>query len=111
MPTYEYKCEGCKNIFEELAQIKDFNKRLIVCPKCNKKLAHKIISKLGLIGCKKQNVISNPKKNDNQNKSRAAIKVGKAGNVKLENLLVKGGHVVDTEGKAKLEIKNCNRIP
>ncbi len=33
MPTYEYKCEKCANIFEKFQSMTDV--QLVNCPKCN----------------------------------------------------------------------------
>lgn len=33
MPTYSYKCEECKNVFDELHQMKDSDKKQS-CPEC-----------------------------------------------------------------------------
>jgi len=46
MPTYEYKCDGCKDIFEEHQSIHD--KPLVKCKKCGGSLK-KIFSPAGII--------------------------------------------------------------
>ena len=45
MPIYEFKCNKCNNIFEQMCEIK---KQSIKCPKC-KKESQKIISKSSFI--------------------------------------------------------------
>ena len=34
MPLYEYKCESCKETFEELRSVNDTDE--VTCPKCEK---------------------------------------------------------------------------
>jgi len=53
MPLFEYKCEICKNIFEELIFTKNDEKELC-CPKCKSKDVHKLISLFGVAGTEKK---------------------------------------------------------
>ncbi len=41
MPTYDYKCNSCDYLFEELQSMKD--EPLKICPKCNKESLQKLI--------------------------------------------------------------------
>ena len=47
MPTYEYKCEKCGNVFEEFQSMKD--DPISVCPNCGGKVQRLIGSGAGLI--------------------------------------------------------------
>ena len=47
MPTYDYKCESCKEIFEFFQNMSD--KPLIKCPKCNNKVRRLVSGGSGLI--------------------------------------------------------------
>lgn len=47
MPIYEYKCESCEKIFEELRKIKERNS-LAICPSCGAK-AELIPSKASIL--------------------------------------------------------------
>lgn len=42
MPTYEYECKACSHRFEKLQRFTDA--RLLACPKCKKRKAHRLIS-------------------------------------------------------------------
>ena len=42
MPTYEYQCSNCGNLWEELQKISE--PALDTCPKCQEKAAHRLIS-------------------------------------------------------------------
>ena len=44
MPIYEFKCDFCKNEFEEICLSTETG-RNIECPKCNKTGSEKLISK------------------------------------------------------------------
>jgi putative FmdB family regulatory protein len=111
MPIYEYRCEKCQNTFEMLSSVRDSDKKIINCPKCNKKFAHKIPSRFSTLG---KGGDQGPLEEDNeefQNKNRAAINIGNAGNVRLDNLLVKGGSIANVYGNANVQIKNSKKIP
>ncbi len=41
MPTYDYKCNSCDYLFEELQSMKD--EPLKICPKCNKESLQRLI--------------------------------------------------------------------
>ncbi|MFZ1081995.1 MAG: FmdB family zinc ribbon protein [Candidatus Kryptoniota bacterium] len=47
MPTYEYKCEKCGNVFEEFQSITDDS--ITKCPKCGGKVHRLIGAGAGLI--------------------------------------------------------------
>jgi putative FmdB family regulatory protein len=47
MPTYDYKCESCKDIFEFFQNMSD--KPLIKCPKCNNNVRRLVSGGSGLI--------------------------------------------------------------
>lgn len=47
MPTYEYRCNDCKHLFEEFQSIKD--DPIDKCPKCGKKPQRLIGSGGGLL--------------------------------------------------------------
>ena len=47
MPTYDYECMSCGNVFEVFQNIND--KRLDKCPKCGKKVKRLIGSGAGII--------------------------------------------------------------
>ena len=42
MPTYEYRCSACENLWEELQKISE--PALDTCPKCHAKTAQRLIS-------------------------------------------------------------------
>lgn len=42
MPIYEYECEDCKHVFEELQKFSD--PPVEECPKCHKKAVRRLIS-------------------------------------------------------------------
>lgn len=42
MPTYEYRCSACENLWEELQKISE--PALDTCPKCHEKTAQRLIS-------------------------------------------------------------------
>lgn len=42
MPTYDYKCKACENVWEEFQSITAEPTK--VCPKCKKKRAERVIS-------------------------------------------------------------------
>lgn len=42
MPTYEYRCNHCENLWEELQKISE--PALDTCPKCHEKSAQRLIS-------------------------------------------------------------------
>lgn len=42
MPTYEYRCSNCENLWEELQKISE--PKLEECPKCHQKTAQRLIS-------------------------------------------------------------------
>jgi putative FmdB family regulatory protein len=42
MPTYEYRCSNCENLWEELQKISE--PALDTCPKCHEKTAQRLIS-------------------------------------------------------------------
>ncbi|MFQ5963269.1 MAG: zinc ribbon domain-containing protein [Candidatus Scalinduaceae bacterium] len=111
MPIYEYSCEGCNYRFEDLASISDSSKKMVECPKCKEKFAHKIPSRFSVNKSVNQKKPLKTDNKENLNERRAAINIGNAGNVKLDNLLVKGGHVANVYGNANVKIKNCKRIP
>ena len=111
MPIYEYRCKKCQNTFEMLVSVRDSDKKIINCPKCNKKLAHKIPSRFSpsIKGEDQRPVEENYK--EVQNKNRAAIHIGNAGNVTIDNVLVKGGSIANVYGNANVQIKNSKKIP
>jgi len=47
MPIYEYKCDNCGDIFEELVS-GDTEK--VPCPKCKSSSVHKLISLISAMG-------------------------------------------------------------
>ncbi len=47
MPTYDYECSSCGNVFEAFQQMND--KPLTKCPKCGKKVKRLIGSGAGII--------------------------------------------------------------
>ena len=111
MPIYEYRCKKCQNTFEMLVSVRDSDKKIINCPKCNKKLAHKIPSRFSPFAkCEDQRPLEEDNK-EFKSKNRAAINIGNAGNVTLDNLLVKGGSIANVYGNANVQIKNSKKIP
>ncbi|MCX7784863.1 MAG: zinc ribbon domain-containing protein [candidate division WOR-3 bacterium] len=60
MPIYEYQCDNCKHIFEELIfNSQDRAKPNICCPKCHKKKVNLLYSTFGLKGVDKKVAQSN----------------------------------------------------
>ena len=51
MPVYEYKCQKCKNSFEQLRSMKDMD-ALAVCPSCGSEETRR---QLSVFGVKKSN--------------------------------------------------------
>lgn len=47
MPIYEYKCDDCDNIFEELVS---GSTESVPCPKCRSTQVHKLISLISAKG-------------------------------------------------------------
>lgn len=47
MPTYDYKCSNCNNLFEEVQSMKD--PMLTKCPKCGKETLVRLIGGGGVI--------------------------------------------------------------
>ncbi len=47
MPIYEFRCKGCKKIFEEFVRSKDYK---INCPYCNSQDVDKLISTVSQTG-------------------------------------------------------------
>ena len=47
MPTYDYRCESCKNTFEYFQNMSD--KPLNKCPDCNRKVRRLVSGGTGLI--------------------------------------------------------------
>jgi len=83
MPTYEYKCESCGNIFEEFQSMKD--DPITKCPRCGGKVQRLIGSGAGLIfkgsgfyltDYKKSN--SSPSTSSNESKTKTAQSQAKA---------------------------------
>ncbi|MEO0092253.1 MAG: zinc ribbon domain-containing protein [candidate division WOR-3 bacterium] len=55
MPIYEYQCDKCKHIFEELVfNSQDRMKAGICCPKCHNKKVNLLYSTFGLKGVDKK---------------------------------------------------------
>jgi putative FmdB family regulatory protein len=52
MPFYEYQCEGCSNVFEVRATIKEKEAGLkLACPKCGgRKVRQRLTAAVGLRG-------------------------------------------------------------
>lgn len=48
MPIFEYKCNVCGHVFEEL--VMGTRKTRIACPKCKKTDVGKLISRTGAVG-------------------------------------------------------------
>ncbi|HOO14934.1 MAG TPA: zinc ribbon domain-containing protein [Candidatus Marinimicrobia bacterium] len=44
MPIYEFECQNCGRVFEELVFSKNFSENGITCPHCGFKQAKKLIS-------------------------------------------------------------------
>ncbi|MBL7012968.1 MAG: zinc ribbon domain-containing protein [Candidatus Marinimicrobia bacterium] len=44
MPMFDYKCENCNTIFDELVPSSDTPDTHIVCPKCKEKQAKRLLS-------------------------------------------------------------------
>ena len=78
MPTYDYKCESCKDIFEFFQNMSD--KPLTKCPKCNNKVRRLVSGGSGLIFkgsgfyltdyAKKKPNEKEPKKSDKKNQKK-----------------------------------------
>lgn len=47
MPIYEYKCDDCGDIFEELVST---DTKAVPCPKCESSKVHKLISLISAKG-------------------------------------------------------------
>ena len=78
MPTYDYKCDSCKDIFEFFQNMSD--KPLNKCPKCNNKVRRLVSGGSGLIFkgsgfyltdyAKKKPNEKEPKKSDKKNQKK-----------------------------------------
>ena len=44
MPTYEYRCDGCKREFSTIQSIREHEKIKVTCPKCKSKKVKQQIS-------------------------------------------------------------------
>ena len=44
MPTYEYRCDGCKREFSTIQSIREHEKTKVTCPKCKSKKVRQQIS-------------------------------------------------------------------
>lgn len=44
MPTYEFRCEDCKNVFSLVISVAERDKGKIACPACKKKNVKQQIS-------------------------------------------------------------------
>jgi len=44
MPTYEYRCEACKNEFSLIQSFNEHEKANVKCPKCKSKKVKQLIS-------------------------------------------------------------------
>lgn len=53
MPTYEFQCMNCKEIFTLKMSIIEMEKTKIVCPKCGSEDVNKMISQFHAITSKK----------------------------------------------------------
>lgn len=75
MPTYDYECENCKEIFEQFQKITD--RPLETCPKCQGKVKKLISSGAGII-FKGSGFYSNDYKSSGYNKQAKAEHVSAA---------------------------------
>ena len=48
MPTYDFGCFGCGEIFEDFVTLADLEKNVVKCPKCGKKKLKRFISSPGV---------------------------------------------------------------
>ncbi|MFZ5563747.1 MAG: FmdB family zinc ribbon protein [Thermodesulfobacteriota bacterium] len=48
MPIFEYKCNACGHVFEEL--VMGTQKKRVACPRCEKTDVDKLISRTGAVG-------------------------------------------------------------
>lgn len=69
MPTYDYECEKCKDVFEKFQKITD--KPLETCPKCHGKVKKLISGGAGII-FKGSGFYSNDYKSSGYNKQAKA---------------------------------------
>lgn len=44
MPTYEYKCEGCKEQFERVMSFDEHDREKVVCPKCRSEEVKQVLT-------------------------------------------------------------------
>jgi putative FmdB family regulatory protein len=44
MPTYEYRCDGCKHEFSIIQSFREYEKAKATCPKCKSKKVKQQIS-------------------------------------------------------------------
>ena len=50
MPIYEYRCQNCNHVFEELIFSSLTKDEEIICPKCNQNTAEKMMSAFSSTG-------------------------------------------------------------
>lgn len=50
MPMYEYRCEDCGNLYEELRRMSDADRDL-KCPKCASESVERLLSAFATGGC------------------------------------------------------------
>jgi putative FmdB family regulatory protein len=48
MPIYEYRCDDCGKVFEEI--LSDTSIKSLPCPSCNSKKTEKLMSRIGAVG-------------------------------------------------------------
>ncbi|TFH00314.1 MAG: zinc ribbon domain-containing protein [Calditrichales bacterium] len=50
MPIFEFKCNECQHIFEELVFTSNPDPKSMICPECGKKNANKLVSAFSSAG-------------------------------------------------------------
>ena len=115
MPLYDYKCEKCEYIFEELVSVHDKTAELLECPKCGKKLAHKLPSRFAISKNQPERYI-NVKPTSVVKKRGAFLNIanGNAQNVNIHDITISGDPdrpFLKVHPDATVNVTNCKREP
>jgi putative FmdB family regulatory protein len=44
MPTYEYRCRDCQNVFDRVERLTEHGEKLPACPKCKSKKVQQLLT-------------------------------------------------------------------
>lgn len=44
VPTYEYRCRDCKNVFDRIESLSEHGARAPKCPKCNSRNVEQVLT-------------------------------------------------------------------